>query len=125
MSMVYFYTQTSSRFRRFIEQWKSKSLKDINRIEGDEKMTRKFSNFSILLIVVGIFVAYMAFPPISIDILGWWGIFIGFGIYLTGVGLGIGAFFKKEKGFIKYISLFSISLGSLFIAFLYAIVGKV
>lgn len=88
-------------------------------------MSKKFSKFSILLIVVGIFVTYMAFPPISIDILGWWGIFIGFGIYLIGLGLGIGAFIKKEKGFMKYVSLISISLIVLFIAFLYAIVGKI
>ena len=67
----------------------------------------------------------MAFPPIYIDILGWWGIFIGFGIYLTGIVLGIYAFFKKERGFMKYISLLSISLGALFITFLYTIVGKI
>lgn len=88
-------------------------------------MERKFSKFSIILIVVGIFVTYMAFPPINIDILGWWGIFIGFGVYLTGLVLGICAFIKKEKGFMKYISLLSISLGVLFIVFLYAIVGKI
>ncbi|KQL33662.1 hypothetical protein [Psychrobacillus sp. FJAT-21963] len=100
-------------------------LREIDKIEGDGNMERKFSNFSIILIVVGIFVAYMAFPPINIDILGWWGIFIGFCIYLTGIVLGICAFFKKEKGFMKYISLLSISLGVLFSAFLYAIVGKI
>ena len=88
-------------------------------------MGREFSEYSIILVVVGIFVAYMAFPPINITILGWWGIFIGSGIYLTGIVLGIVAFIKKEKGFIKYISLLSISLGVLFIAFLYAIVGKI
>lgn len=88
-------------------------------------MERKFSKISIILIVVGIFVAYMAFPPIDIDIFGWWGIFIGFGIFLTGIVLGIGAFFKKEKGIMKYISLLSISLGVLFIAFLYGIIGKI
>ncbi|MEK4714095.1 hypothetical protein H7992_08115 [Sporosarcina sp. resist] len=88
-------------------------------------MESKFSEYSIILVVVGIFVAYMTFPPINITILGWWGIFIGFGVYLTGIILGIVAFFKKEKGFIKYISLLSISLGVLFIAFLYAIVGRI
>ena len=88
-------------------------------------MERKFSKISIILIIVGIFGAYMAFPPINIDIFGWWGIFIGFGLYLTGIVLGICAFFKKEKGLMKYISLLSVSLGALFIAFLYAIVGKI
>ncbi|WP_391118586.1 hypothetical protein [Psychrobacillus sp. L3] len=88
-------------------------------------MERNFSKYSIILTVIGIFVAYMAFPPISIDLLGWWGIFIGFGIYLTGILLGIVAFFKKEKGFMKYVSLLSVSLGVLFIAFLSAIVGKI
>ena len=67
----------------------------------------------------------MAFPPINIAIFGWWGIFIGFGIYSTGIVIGIIAFFKKEKGFIKYISLLSISLGVIFLAFLYAIVGRI
>lgn len=50
---------------------------------------------------------------------------IGFTIYLTGIVLGVIAFVKKEKGFLKYISLLSISFGILFIAFLYAIVGKI
>ncbi|SFQ77399.1 hypothetical protein SAMN05421670_0263 [Psychrobacillus psychrotolerans] len=88
-------------------------------------MERKFSKISIILIIVGIFGAYMAFPPINIDIFGWWGICIGFGIYLTGIVLGICAFFKKEKGLMKYISLLSVSLGALFIGFLYAIIGKI
>jgi len=88
-------------------------------------MRSRFSGYSVILVIVGIFVAYMAFPPINITILGWWGIFIGFGVYLTGIILGIVAFFKKEKGFMKYISLLSISLGVLFIAFLYAIVGRI
>lgn len=48
---------------------------------------------------------------------------IGFAIYLTGITLGIIAFFKKEKGFIKYISLFSILLGILFVVFLPYIFG--
>ncbi|MFJ7936021.1 hypothetical protein [Sporosarcina sp. NPDC096371] len=71
------------------------------------------------------FIPYMAFPPINNDILEYWGIFIGFCVYLTGIVLGIIAFFKKEKGLMKYISLLSISLGILLIAFLYAIVGKI
>lgn len=88
-------------------------------------MKRKFSKYSIILVVVGIFVAYMSFPPINITFLGWWGIFMGFGVYSAGIILGIVAFFKKEKGFMKYLSLLSISLGVLFIAFLYAIVGRI
>ncbi|MCG7335081.1 hypothetical protein MHZ95_07305 [Sporosarcina sp. ACRSM] len=50
---------------------------------------------------------------------------IGFAIYLTGVALGIIAFIKKEKGFIKYISLISISLGVLFVVFLFSIFGGI
>ena len=48
---------------------------------------------------------------------------IGFAIYLTGITLGIIAFFKKEKGFIKYIALISIALGVLYVVFLLAIFG--
>lgn len=101
----------------------SKSLIEVDRLEGDEIVERKFSKFSVVLIIIGIFVAYMGFLPINI--LGWWGIFIGFGIYLTGIVLGICAFFKKEKGFMKYISLLSILSSILFIAFLYGIIGAI
>ena len=90
-------------------------------------MERKYSKYSIILIVFGIFIAYMIFPPINITFGKWsmMAIPIGFVIYLTGLVLGIIAFFKKEKGFMKYISLLSISLGALFIAFLYAVVGRI
>ncbi|MGN7410059.1 hypothetical protein [Sporosarcina sp. SAFN-010] len=88
-------------------------------------MNRKYSKYSIILIVDGIFIAYMGFPPINIDFLGWWEIIIGFGIYSTGIVIGFIAFVKKEKGFIKYISLLSISLGVIFLAILYAIVGRI
>lgn len=90
-------------------------------------MERKYSKYSIILIAVGIFIAYMIFPPINITF-GKWSMIaipIGFGIYLTGLVLGIIAFLKKEKGVMKYFSLLSLSLGVLFIAFLYAIVGKI
>ncbi|WP_277584339.1 hypothetical protein [Psychrobacillus antarcticus] len=83
-------------------------------------MEKKYSKYSIILIVVGIFIAYMIFPPINITF-GKWSMIaipIGFAIYLTGITLGIIAFIKKEKGIIKYISLSSISLGVLFVVFL-------
>ena len=88
-------------------------------------MELKYSKYSIILIVVGIFIAYMIFPPINITF-GKWSMIaipIGFTIYLTGITLGIIAFIKKEKGFIKYISLISISLGVLFVVFLSYIFG--
>lgn len=88
-------------------------------------MEMKYSRYSIILIVVGIFIAYMIFPPINITFgkRSMIAIPIGFAIYLTGITLGIIAFFKKEKGFIKYISLFSILLGILFVVFLPYIFG--
>ena len=88
-------------------------------------MERKYSKYSVILIVVGIFIAYMIFPPINLSF-GKWSLIaipVGFAIYLTGVALGIIAFIKKEKGFIKYISLMSISLGVLFVVFLSYIFG--
>ncbi|MCM3711757.1 hypothetical protein [Sporosarcina luteola] len=88
-------------------------------------MERKFSKLSIILIIVGIFIAYMVFPPINITF-GKWSMIavpIGFAIYLTGITLGIIAFIKREKGFIKYISLISILLGVLFVLFLSHIFG--
>jgi len=85
----------------------------------------KYSKYSIILIVVGIFIAYMIFPPINITFGrgSMIAIPIGFAIYLTGITLGIIAFIKKEKGLIKYISLISISLGVLFVVFLSYIFG--
>ncbi|GKV54110.1 hypothetical protein NCCP2222_00570 [Sporosarcina sp. NCCP-2222] len=88
-------------------------------------MGRKYSKYSIVLVVVGIFIAYMIFPPINITF-GKWSMIaipIGFAIYLTGITLGIIAFIKKEKGFIKYLSLISILLGVLFVIFLSFIFG--
>lgn len=83
-------------------------------------MNRKYSKYSFFLVVIGIFIAYMIFPPVNLTF-GKWSMIaipIGFAIYITGVILGIIAFVKKEKGFIKYISLLSISLGILYILFL-------
>lgn len=83
-------------------------------------MNRKYSKYSLFLVVIGIFIAYMIFPPINITF-GKWSMIaipIGFAIYIAGVILGIIAFVKKEKGFIKYISLLSISLGILYILFI-------
>ncbi|MFJ7973789.1 hypothetical protein [Psychrobacillus sp. NPDC096389] len=88
-------------------------------------MENRYSKYSIILIVLGIFIAYMIFPPINITF-GKWSMIaipIGFAIYLTGIALGIIAFIKKEKGFMKYISLISISLGFLFVVFLSYIFG--
>ncbi|MFJ8063906.1 hypothetical protein ACIQYS_04670 [Psychrobacillus sp. NPDC096426] len=88
-------------------------------------MEMKYSKYSIILIVVGIFIAYMIFPPINITF-GKWSMIaipIGFGIYLIGITFGIIAIIKKEKGVIKYISLISISLGVLFVVFLSYIFG--
>ncbi|WP_339254105.1 hypothetical protein NSQ43_06640 [Sporosarcina sp. FSL W8-0480] len=50
-------------------------------------MERKYSKYSVILIVVGIFIAYMIFPPVNITF-GKWSMVaipIGFAIYLTGV----------------------------------------
>ncbi|SDN14375.1 hypothetical protein SAMN05518871_103418 [Psychrobacillus sp. OK028] len=88
-------------------------------------MEMKYSKYSIILSFIGIFIAYMIFPPINITF-GKWSMIaipIGFSIYLTGITLGIIAFFKKEKGVIKYFSLISISLGVLFVVFLSYIFG--
>ncbi|MDE0582543.1 hypothetical protein ON064_05740 [Planococcus sp. A6] len=83
-------------------------------------MNEKYSKYSLFLVVIGIFIAYMIFPPLNITF-GKWSMIaipIGFAIYITGVILGLIAFIKKEKGIIKYISLLSISLGILYVFFL-------
>ena len=88
-------------------------------------MEKKYSKYSIILIVVGMFIAYMIFPPINLTF-GKWSmiaIIIGFAIYFTGIALGIIAFIKKETGVIKYISLVSISLGVVFFVFLSYVFG--
>ena len=88
-------------------------------------MEMRYSKYSLILIVIGIFIAYMIFPPINLTF-GKWSMIaipIGFTIYIIGVTLGIIAFKKKEKGFMKYISVISISLGVLFVVFLSYIFG--
>ena len=86
-------------------------------------MNGKYSKYSLFLVITGIFIAYMIFPPLNITF-GKWSMIaipVGFAIYITGVILGLIAFIKKEKGFIKYVSLLSISLGILYILFLFFI----
>ncbi|WP_271853292.1 hypothetical protein [Planococcus maritimus] len=84
----------------------------------------KYSTYSLILIIVGLFIAYMIFPPFNITF-GTWSmaaIPIGLAIYFTGVIFGIIAFIKKEKGFLKYVSLISIPLSvafGIFLAFLF------
>ena len=88
-------------------------------------MARNYSNISFALVCIGIFMSIMPFPPLNVEYFGLWGaVFTGFMIYLIGVILGIIAIFKKEKGFLKYISVGSILFGILFIMFLYAIIGQ-
>lgn len=88
-------------------------------------MKKNYSRYSIILIVVGIFVAYMIFPPFNITFGKWpmLAIPIGFATYIIGIALGIIAFLKKEKGFMKYIALISIALGVLYVVFLFAVFG--
>ncbi|REB10092.1 hypothetical protein DVB69_04615 [Sporosarcina sp. BI001-red] len=86
-------------------------------------MEKKYSRYSIILIAVGIFIAYMIFPPFNITF-GTWSMLaipIGFVTYLTGVSLGIIAFLKKEKGFMKYIALIFMALGVLYVVFHFAV----
>lgn len=88
-------------------------------------MNRKYSKYSLILVVSGIFIAYMIFPPINLTF-GKWSMIaipIGLAIYVAGIALGITAIIKKEKGVIKYISLLSISLSVLYILFLSNIFG--
>lgn len=85
----------------------------------------KYSMYSLILIIVGLFIAYMIFPPFNITF-GMWSMVaipIGLVIYFTGVVFGIIAFIKKEKGFLKYVSLISIPLGMMFGIFLAFIFG--
>lgn len=87
----------------------------------------KLSIASFFISIIGIFIAYMIFPPFNIDfILGtrsmlW--IPIGFLIYLIGIGLAFYSFIKKEPGFMKYVALSPLILGALFVAFLTFLFG--
>ncbi|TQR14848.1 hypothetical protein [Psychrobacillus vulpis] len=88
-------------------------------------MRKKYSVYSLIFIALGIFISIMGFPPIRIEFLGMWEIFIGFTIYLVGLILGGKAFLKKEKGFLKYISLLSVVFGIIYVVFLFGIIGQI
>lgn len=85
----------------------------------------KYSKYSLLLSVIGIFIAYMIFPPFNITF-GKWSMIaipVGFVTYLIGIGYGITAFRLKEKGFLKYVSVLSLPLGVLYIVFMAHVFG--
>ncbi|WP_290786738.1 hypothetical protein [Exiguobacterium sp. UBA7533] len=80
-----------------------------------------YAKASIFFSLIGLFIAYMIFPPIN------WPfgpnsmitIPIGLAIYLFGIGLGIVAFRRREPGILKYVSLTcAIPLGVLLLLFL-------
>ncbi|MDZ5712568.1 hypothetical protein [Jeotgalibacillus haloalkalitolerans] len=89
------------------------------------RLEMNYSKYSLILSISGIFIAYMIFPPFNITF-GQWSMIaipIGFAIYLIGVIFGMIAYFKKEKGLIKYVSLISIPLGVLFVVFISHLFG--
>ncbi|KOP29317.1 hypothetical protein ADM98_10555 [Exiguobacterium sp. BMC-KP] len=80
-----------------------------------------YAKASIFFSLLGLFIAYMIFPPLN------WSfgsnsmitIPIGLAIYLIGIGLGIVAFRRREPGILKYISLTcAVPLGVLLLVFL-------
>ncbi|WP_227396424.1 hypothetical protein [Jeotgalibacillus aurantiacus] len=81
----------------------------------------KNSISALILTIFGLLVAYMIFPPFNISFGkgSMLAIPIGFIIFLIGVTYGIIAFYKKEKGVLKYISLTPIPLGVLYVVFIF------
>lgn len=80
-----------------------------------------FAKASIFFSLLGLFIAYMIFPPLN------WAfgpnsmltIPIGLVIYLFGIGLGIVAIKRRKPGILKYVSLAcSVPLGVLLLLFL-------
>ena len=89
-------------------------------------MKRKFSFWSVIFVFIGLFLSIQPFTPLSLMyITNWESVIIGFSIFIVGVVFGIKAIIKKEKGLLKYFSLFTIPLGILFLMFLFAIIGQV
>lgn len=89
-------------------------------------MKRKFSLWSVILVFIGLFLSIQPFSPLSLMyITNWESVIIGFSIFIVGVVFSIKAIIKKEKGLLKFFSLFTIPFGILFLIFLFAIIGQV
>lgn len=89
-------------------------------------MKRKFSLWSVIFVFIGLFLSIQPFSPWSLMyITNWESVIIGFSIFVVGVVFGIKIIIKKEKGLLKYFSLFTIPLGVDFLIFLFAIIGQV
>ncbi|MDR7071926.1 hypothetical protein [Fictibacillus barbaricus] len=87
---------------------------------------KNYGLWSIILVVVGLFLSIEPFSPLNLPIItNWYGVLIGAIIYIIGFVLSIAAIVKKEKGVIKYISLVSFVLAIYFIVTLFNFIGTV
>lgn len=81
----------------------------------------KLSGYSLVFSSVGLFLAFMIFPPLNLDFLGSYTLIwipIGMLLFMIGMGLTLYAFVKKEVGLMKYVALIPLGLGFVLIAFL-------
>ncbi|WP_085523666.1 hypothetical protein [Tuberibacillus sp. Marseille-P3662] len=83
-------------------------------------MNKKYSICSVALVVIGLFIVIEPLSPLDLwsatslsDFLS--AIFAGMGIYIIGVILGVVAFARREKGFLKYVSVVSVIIGIFFV----------
>ena len=74
---------------------------------------KSYNLWSLLLVLIGGFVAYMIFPPINFPPLGeysLWCIPIGIAIYIIGLVCAFVSLSKREKGWLKYLSMSTLLL---------------
>ncbi|WP_114746369.1 hypothetical protein [Falsibacillus pallidus] len=82
-------------------------------------MNKRFSTLSSILILIGILVTLAKFYYGSSSWEGFFGVIsIGIAIFIFGVIFGVMAFAKKEKGVLKYISVFSVIIAVFFVGYL-------
>ncbi|UOQ44903.1 hypothetical protein MUN89_02830 [Halobacillus salinarum] len=87
---------------------------------------KSYDQWSLLFVMIGGFVAYMIFPPISLTPLGkdsLWCIPIGVSIYIIGIVCAFISLFKREKGWLKYISMATLLLFTLYFVLLSHVFG--
>ncbi|MFD1205360.1 hypothetical protein ACFQ38_09625 [Sporosarcina contaminans] len=82
--------------------------------------------WSLMLVVVGLFLSTVIFSPLNIPFLmNWYTFFIGILLYIVGFSMGIVAIKNKEKGFLKYITVLSLVIFLIVIYFVFSLVGQV
>jgi hypothetical protein len=89
-------------------------------------MKKGYNLWSFIMVVIGLFLMIEPFTSLNLILItNWYGFIVGCVIYIIGLITGIVAFKRKERGFLKYLSMTSFLLAVGWICYMFSFIGTV